>query len=92
MNITKLRDELPVVTDIEIVITFLPEMRGVADQPARHALLQRLESVSKRVTLGLADEQVNVLWHDDVSVDAKSEAAPNALKSRLASAPRKVGS
>jgi hypothetical protein len=34
-------------------------------------------------SLGLADEKVNVFVHDDVSVDAKAEAAAHALKGVL---------
>jgi hypothetical protein len=36
-------------------------------QPARHALLQDLHDRRRRSPGRFTDEQVNVLWHDDIS-------------------------
>jgi hypothetical protein len=43
-------------------------------QPARHALLQNLHDRRRRALRRFADEQVDVLWHDNVSDQRKSIA------------------
>ena len=52
---------------------------GTCDQSARHALLQRLESIGEHSALGFADQQVNMLGHDHIPVDAKPETASHTL-------------
>jgi len=37
---TQLLHKLPVISDVEVVITLLPEMLGLADESAQYALLQ----------------------------------------------------
>jgi|SRR5450631_3624111 len=80
MDVTDFLHKLAIVPDIEIVISLLPEMLGLADQAARHALLQRLESIGEHAALGFADQQVNMLRHDYIPVHAKSETAPHTLE------------
>ena len=80
MDVTDFLHKLAIVPDIEIVISLLPEMLGLADQAARHALLQRLESIGEQAALGFADRQVNMLRHDYIPVDTKPEAAPHTLQ------------
>jgi hypothetical protein len=43
MNIAQLFLELLLTVNIKVVVALLPESRRVADQPAGHALLQRLD-------------------------------------------------
>ena len=92
MNVTEFLHKLAIVPDVEIVIALLPEMLGkvptqantglewgTRDQAARHALLQRLESIGEQAALGFADQQVNMLGHDHIPVNAKSETASHTL-------------
>jgi hypothetical protein len=83
MDIAELFHELRFITDIEIVVTLLPKMLGLADQTPRYSLLERLERISKRPPPRLADQQVNVFRHYHVAVDAKSKTAPDALQPEL---------
>ena len=76
-------DELGIIPDIEIVIALLPEVFGRADQAPRHSLLQRFERIGERAALGIAREQVNMLRHDYVGVDAKAKAARDTLQRGL---------
>ena len=54
MNVAKLLNELHVITNVEIVVPFLPEMLRIADQPPRHALLQRFQRCGQRLPLRFA--------------------------------------
>ena len=70
MNIAQLLDKFVVLPDIEIVIAFLPEVLGLADEPAGDSLLEGLNRNGERIAMGLAKQQVDVLGHDDVSEDS----------------------
>ena len=85
MNVAKLFHELPLIADIEIVVSRLPEMFGTPNQAPRHSLLQRFERVGERSAGRFADQEVNMLRHDYITVDANSEAAPHALQGGLES-------
>ncbi len=39
MNVAQLLYKLPIIIDIEVVITLLPEVLGVKDQPSRYTLV-----------------------------------------------------
>lgn len=80
MNIAQLFDKLTVIPNIEIVITLLPEVFLFADQPARDALLERLDRVGECGTLRLAQQQVNVLGHDHIGEDAQFVSTPDSFK------------
>jgi hypothetical protein len=56
---------------------------GSSNQPPRRALLERFESVGKRPTMRLAEQQMNMLGHDHVAIDAKVKALPHTLQSSL---------
>lgn len=58
----------------------LDTRKGTDDQTPRHSLLQRFESVGKQTALRFTEQEVHMLWHDHIRVDAKSEAAPHALQ------------
>jgi hypothetical protein len=85
VNVVELLYKLRMIANVEVVVALPPEMLGVPDQPPCHSFLQRLGERRLRwgSSLGLADQKVNVLGHDDVSVDAKAEAAAHALKGVL---------
>ena len=80
MNVPQLFHKLRLISHIEIVVALLPEMLGLANQPPRDSLLQRLDRVGESLQLRLAEQQVNVFGHDDIAVDAKSEAEAHALQ------------
>jgi len=83
MNIAQFFHKLRVIPNIEIVVPFLPEMIRIANQAPRYSLLQRLPRIGQRVPRRFAEQQVNMLRHDDVAVNLKLEAAPHALQGRL---------
>ena len=85
MNVPQLLEKLIVGPDIEIVVSLLPEMRSLADQPPRHTLLQRLDRIRERVAFRLTHEQMNMLGHDHVPIHAESVSAPDAFNSRFES-------
>ena len=87
MNIAQLFHKLALIANVEIVVTFLPKVLRVPNQPPRHALLQRLENIGERTALRFVEQQVNVFWHDYIAVHAKSETAPDTLQRGLESSP-----
>ena len=80
MNVSQLLKKLVVIVDIEIVIALLPEMFRFADEPSRDALLERLDRVGEGAALRLAEQQMNVLGHDDVSEDAHFVSTPDTFQ------------
>ena len=84
MNVVQFLGELPMIADVEIVVTLLPEMVGaVSDQAARDSLLERLDGLGQRVTFGFAQQKMHVFGHDDVSVDAELVTAADTFESFL---------
>lgn len=55
MDVPQLLQKLRVVSDVEIVVSLLPEMLFIAEQAPRYSLLQRLQRIGQRGWLGLAD-------------------------------------
>ncbi len=49
-------------------------------QTPRYSLLQRLQRIGQRILLRFTEQEVNMLWHDDVPINLKPEAAPHALQ------------
>jgi hypothetical protein len=47
VNVPQLLHELSVIADIDIVVTLLSEILGIADVPARHTLLQRFDGLGQ---------------------------------------------
>ena len=45
MDVAKFFHELPVIPNIEIVVTFLPEVLRLADQSPGYSLLERFQRV-----------------------------------------------
>ena len=80
MDIAKLFHELLITADVEIIVPLLPEVFGVANQAPRHSLLQGLEGLGKRAPLRFAHQEVNVIRHHHVPIDAKTETASDALQ------------
>lgn len=80
MDVSQLFNMLRVTPDIEIVIAFLPEVFGVANQSSRHTLLQRLDCVRKHPALRLAEQQMDMIGHDYVAIHAHLELAAHSLQ------------
>ncbi len=81
MNVAQLLHKLRVISNVEIVVPLLPEMLRIANQTPRYSLLQRLQRIGQRIFFGFAEQEVNMLRHDHVTVNLKSEAAPHPLQS-----------
>lgn len=91
MDVVELLYELLMIANFEIVVALLPEVVSVSDQTPRHSLLQRLEGVRQCGPFGLADKQMDMFRHHDVSVDTKTEVAADALKGVLKDQSVRVG-
>ena len=92
MNVAQLFHKLRVISNVEIVVALLPEMLRcptqawfwleweIPNQTPRYSLLQRLQRIGQHIPLRFTEQEVNMLRHDDVPVNLKSEAAPHALQ------------
>ena len=83
VNVLQLVPETLGRADVVIVIALLPEVLRACDQPSRYSLLQRFQSLGQRPALRFAEQQVDVLRHHDVAVDAQTEVASHAFQRRL---------
>ena len=83
MGIAELFRELLVIAYVEIVVALLPEVLGVTYQAPRDSLLQRFERIGELALLGFAEQQMNMLRHDDISVDTEAETPSDVLQSDL---------
>jgi hypothetical protein len=72
MDIPKLLDALACGIDIEVEITGFPEGCSPVAETVRDGLFESLHCAGKRLPLGFAEEQVNVLGHDDISMDLRA--------------------
>jgi hypothetical protein len=52
-------------------------MEKIRDQTPRYSLLQRLQGIGQRVLLRFAQQQVDVLWHDYIPINAEPVTAPH---------------
>ena len=84
MHVVELLAELAVGAHVEIVVALLPEMvAAIGEQTAGDPLLQGLQGCGQRVTFGLAQQQMHVFRHDDVSVDVEPVVAANSFECLL---------
>jgi len=83
MDISKLLHKRTFIADIKIIVALLPEMLRLADQSSRYPLLQRFQRVGERALPRLGKQQVNVLGHHYIAVDAESETASHTLQRSL---------
>ncbi len=83
MNIPQFLHELLMVAHIEVIIAWLPEVLCPGDQSPRNALLQALDGRSQRLMRRLTQQQMNMLGHDDVAIDADQILTPHSLQSCL---------
>ena len=65
-NITKLLDELAVITD-ELVIALLPEVFLAADESG-DALLQRFQCFGERASFRFAEQKMYVFGHNNIAI------------------------
>ncbi len=80
MDVAQLLHKLMFIAHIEIVIALLPEVIRASDQVPRDALLQRFDRIGERAVLGFVEKQMNVLRHDDIAVDPKSESISHTFE------------
>ena len=80
MDVTQLLLKLSMTANIEVVVPLLPKMLRITYQASRYALLERLDRVCEGCSPWLIDQQVDVLGHHDISVDAKHETATDAVE------------
>ena len=86
MNVAELRDKSFVVPNVVIEIAFLPEVEGLSRLRALLARLDRdfgfedLHEAGKYVGSRLTHQQMDVLGHDDVAIDAHFEALPGEFE------------
>ena len=78
MDVPQLFNAFTLAPNIEVVVTLLPEgtQMGEVPQLAGGVLLEHLEGYAQRFPFWFADQQVDVLGHDDVASDA--EVVPKA--------------
>ena len=57
--------------DVTDVVAFLPELLARSSQLARSDLLDGFEELGQQDLRRLIDKQVNMLWHQDVGVNAR---------------------
>ena len=83
VDIAKFLRKLLPIANVVVVIALFPEVVRLADQSPRHTLIKRFERVGEQLTVRLSDQQVNVLRHHHISIDAETEAEPDALQHSL---------
>ena len=76
MHVSEFLDALGFAVDIEVVVTPLPELIPVAFEAFGRLAFQSAERGIQAPDLRLGYEQVNVLWHEEVTmhVDAVTTA------------------
>src|SRR6266568_5107448 len=80
MDVAQFLKELRVVADVEIIVAVLPEVFGGADQASRNSLFQRLDDDVEGLSARFAQQQMHMLGHDNVAIDAQSVASAHALE------------
>ena len=82
MHVAQLLDPLLIAPDIEVVVTLLPEMKIVrtALQRTRDLLLHHLQYERQRFALWFADEQMDMLWHEDITTNVEVEAETSGFE------------
>ena len=83
MKIAQLLSELAFTPDIEVVVTLLPEwLLGSQGEPTCHPLLQGFQCLCECAALGFIHQQMNMLRHDDVSVNAEPVGSTDPFQRR----------
>jgi len=85
MNVSKFFHELPMISYVEVVIAWLPEVLGPADPPPRHSLLERLDSFDQGRPRRFIHQQMHMFRHDHISVNAQPELAAHPLQRQFKS-------
>ena len=80
MNIAQLFHKLRVISNVEIVVPLLPEMIRIANQTPRYSLLQRLQRIGQRVLWRFTKQEVNMLGHDYIAINAELVATSDTLQ------------
>jgi hypothetical protein len=80
MDILQLFLELFLIVNIEVIVSLLPKVQFVADQSSGHALLQGFDCNGERFAERFAQQQMHMVGHDNISIDAKEEGAADSFK------------
>jgi len=81
MHVAEFLDSLVFVLHVEIVVARLPEWALLALN--RHGQLQGLNGLAEWCIFWFADQQVNVLRHDDIAANNEIVAETDRLKGTL---------
>ena len=74
MDVAELLDELGLGEDVEVVIARLPELGARTPEELGGFALEDAEGGGEWMTFGLAEQQVDVLGHQDVAEEEESVA------------------
>ena len=81
MNIAQFLNPFALSEYVEIIVSCLPErLDRSIPQLSRHRLFQHLQGKGECGALGFADQQVDVLRHDDITDEVKAVPAANAFE------------
>ena len=78
MNIAQLFHKLALVAHVAVIVALLP--KNTRPQTLGERQLQIVHSICQKSALRLTQQQVHVLGHDDVSVDAQGEATAHLFQ------------
>ena len=83
MNIVQLLHKLSVISNVEVIIALLPEALRLADPSPRNSLLQRLQRIGQRCAVGLAQQKMDMFWHDHIAINVELVVAPHPFQCPL---------
>ena len=79
MDVSQLLIEFRRIANVAVVVALLPE-RTRAAQPLGKRQFEKMHRIGQSFRTRLANQQVNVFGHDDVSVNAHLEAQSHAFE------------
>lgn len=71
MHVLQFLGELGLSDDVAIEVAPLPELLAVAFELARCFSLEGAEGIGEEVQFRLAEQQVDVVWHQDIAEDVE---------------------
>jgi hypothetical protein len=81
LHVLEFLDGLVVVPNVEVIIAALPEPSISRHlEFSRHLLFLNLQDDGELEIARFADQQRNMLWHDDISGDNEAVALPHLLQ------------
>ena len=71
VDVLQLLDVLLMGEDVEVVVTILPELFAVAFEALGGFALEDSHGVAEELLLRFGEQQVDVLWHEDVTEEVE---------------------